>query len=206
MIRLVRPGSARFAIAFLSVVLAGCTAGARDRRARGGAGSGAGDDGAGARGGSGEVFVSDAELAPMDAWIRRRLWILGDQVEVDASKEYFSQVVSVVARTGYVRQDISEAGGVTTTVLTFLGRSGEVDVTNAPRAMVGTGLTITARERLVMRLHKTTNPDLPVRFRLVARGRASAGSGDQVVQRGPELTLGARIRRLPGGGHAFEEQ
>jgi hypothetical protein len=151
------------------------------------------------------VFVSDADLAPMDEWIKRRRWVIGDEVEIDASKEYFSQVVSVAARTGLVRQEVSEAGGVTTTVLTFVGRPEDLDVTAAPRVLVGLGLTASARRRLVLRLHKTVNPDLPVRFRLVARGKASGGVGDKVLQRADELGAGATIRR-EGGRWVFEEQ
>ncbi len=153
-----------------------------------------------------EVFVSDADLAPMDAWVRVRRWILGDEVEIDASREYFGSLVSVATRIGYVKQEIAEEAGVTTTTLTFLGRPEAVDVQTAPRVLVGTGLTASARKRLVLRLHRTTNPDVPVRFRLVARGKASTGVGDQVVSRAPELGLGASIRRLPQGGYGFEEQ
>jgi hypothetical protein len=32
------------------------------------------------------------------------------------------------------------------------------------------------------------------------------GVGDQVVERSPELGLGATLRRLSTGGYAFEEQ
>lgn len=201
------------AIRVLAVVLAigaglatvACTPGSRTRGGRGeGRDRPAPADPSG--GGGGEVFVSDAELAPMDQWVKQRRWILGDQVEIDASREYFGAIVSIATRIGFVKQEINEAGGVTTTTLTFLGRPEQVDVQTAPRVLVGTGLTVTARRSLTLRLHRTTNPDLPVRFRLVARGKASTGSGDLVAQRGDQLGIGASLRRLPGGGYAFEEQ
>jgi hypothetical protein len=196
--------AALLALALLAVLPA-CTGSARRGRAARGDASPA-DPSPGVRGGaSGEVFVSDADLAPMDEWIKRRRWILADDVEIDASKEYFSQYVSIAARVGLVSQEISEAPGVTTTVLTYVGAPESLDMTAAPRVLVGLGITASARRRLVLRLHKTVNPDLPVRFRLVARGKASAGVGDRVVSRAPELGMGATLRRQ-GDRYVFEEQ
>jgi hypothetical protein len=180
-----------------------CTGGTRDRRSRSARGDASPETSSPDR--SGEVFVSDKDLAPMDEWIKRRRWVLGDEIEIDASKEYFSQNVSIAARTGIVQQELTESHGVTTTVLTFVGRPEDLDMTSAPRVLVGLGLTASARRRLVLRLHKTVNPDLPVRFRLVARGKASGGIGDRVLQRADELGAGATIRRVDGR-YVFEEQ
>jgi hypothetical protein len=190
------------AVLLALLALAACT-GMRGRTSR----TGRADDPnvRGLRGDNGEVFVSDQDLAPMDEWIKRRRWILADDVEIDASKEYFSQYVSIAARIGVVHQELTESGGVTTTTLTYTGRPEDLDMVSAPRVLVGLGITASARKRLVLRLHKTTNPDVPVRFRLVARGKASAGVGDQVVNRAPELGMGATLRRGETG-YVFEEQ
>src|SRR5262249_31711990 len=42
---------------------------------------------------SDEVVLTDRDLAPMDGFVRRRRWILGDDVEVVASKEYFAPIL-----------------------------------------------------------------------------------------------------------------
>jgi hypothetical protein len=192
----------RLALLSLALVLAAavpaCRGGAGGRGSRDGSSSSA-------QQGGGDVFVSDEDLAPMDEWIRRSRWVIGDEVEIDASKEYFSQYISIAARTGVVKQELSESDGVMTTVLTFLGRPEDLDMTSAPRVLVGLGLTASARKRLVLRLHKTVNPDVPIRFRLVARGKASGGVKDRVLQRANELGTGATIRRVEGR-HVFEEQ
>lgn len=183
--------------------LSACQGGARRGRGAGGDASATPDaaDGAGA----GAISISDAELAPMDAYIRRRFWILGDDVEIVASKEYFVQNLSIAARIGAVKREDREGADEAVSTITYLGRPEALDFSNAPRVMVGTGITVTARRRIVVRFVRTTSPEMPVRLRVTASGKARMGVGDQVMRREEVLSVGARLRRGPSG-YLFEEQ
>ncbi len=198
-----RPALVTLACAVL-VGIGGCTNGGR----RGGRGSTEGADGtadAGGAGGTGAtISLTDAELAPMDGYIRRRFWVLGDDVEIVASKEYFIQNLSISARIGIVKREDKEGENEATSVLTFLGKPGEVDFSNAPRVLVGTGISVLARRTLTIRFVRTTSPDLPVRIRIAANGDARMGMGTQVSRRDPSIVLGAQLRRV-GGAYVFEE-
>lgn len=153
----------------------------------------------------GEVSLTNQDLAPMDAYIKRRFWILGDDVEIVASKEYFIQNLSISARIGLVRREDSEGPEEARSVLTFVGRPEAVDISTAPRVMIGTGITVTARHQIVIRFLRTKNADLPVRIRISANGKASVGSGDNVQRREPTIIVGAQLRRM-GGAYEFQEQ
>ena len=155
--------------------------------------------------GPGEISLSADELAPMDGWIRKRRWLIGDDVEVTASREYFAQNLSITERIGSVTRNDSEQNGVGTSVLTYIGPGGTIDQQTAPRVMIGTGLTVMARKRLTVHLVKTRDGSVPVQIRVRAIGRASAGSSTQVMQREDALTIGARLYRAPGGAYLFEE-
>lgn len=180
----------------------GCTSGAR----RGGRGDADASGGAADAGGGGPtISLSDADLAPMDGYIRRRFWVLGDDVEIVASKEYFIQNLSISARIGIVKREDKEGEDEATSVLTFLGRPGEVDFSNAPRVLVGTGISVLARRTLTIRFVRTTSPELPVRIRIAANGDARMGMGNQVSRRDPSIVMGAQLRRV-GGAYVFEEQ
>ena len=102
----------------------------------------------------------------MDGYLRRRFWVLGDDVEIVASKEYFIQNLSITARTGFVRRKDDEGVDEARSVLTFLGRPEDVDYSNAPRVLIGTGISVLARRTLTLRFVRTANPDLQI-------GRAS---------------------------------
>jgi hypothetical protein len=201
-------------------LLPSCQGGA-GRRGRGDSSGGAAQDGTGTQGSGtghqgnagrqgggsrgGVVSLTDQDLAPMDAWIRRRFWILGDDVEIVASKEYFIQNLSIAARIGLVQRRDEEGPDEARSVLTYVGNPAALDVQTAPRVMIGTGVTITARRTLTIRFVRTTNPDLPVRVRIAANGSASLGTGDQVTRREPTIVVGAQIRRGPDGAYRFEE-
>ncbi|MFO0934047.1 MAG: hypothetical protein U1E39_15275 [Planctomycetota bacterium] len=194
------------ALGLLALVAAGCRGDAR----RGGRGAAAGaDGGATADGGvdaaGGTISLTNEELAPMDGYIRRRFWVLGDDVEIVASKEYFIQNLSISARIGFVKRDDKEGENEAVSKLTFLGKPGEVDFSNAPRVLVGTGISVLARRTLTIRFTRTTSPDLPVRIRIAANGDARMGMGNQVSRRDPSIVLGAQLRRV-GGAYVFEEQ
>jgi len=191
----------------LCALLPACQGGGRRARGTGAQGGDAtGSEPRTSGGGGGVVALTDQDLAPMDAWIRRRFWVLGDDVEIVASKEYFIQNLSIAARIGAVQRRDEEGPEEARSVLTYVGPPETLDVTSAPRVLIGTGVTVTARRTLTIRFVRTTNPDLPVRVRIAANGKASLGSGDQVTRRESALVLGAQIRRGPDGVYRFEEQ
>lgn len=159
---------------------------------------------AGAR--TGEVSLTDKDLAPIDGYIKKRSWILADVVEVVASKEYFVQYISIAARIGLVKRVDSEDANGMTSVITFLGSPEDLDVATAPRLLIGTGITVSARQKLVLRFARTRNPDVPVRLRITAQGKARQGVGDQTLRREESIVMGVGLRRLPGGGWQYEEQ
>lgn len=208
-------GSARrrlglLALLLLAAVAVACQTDPRrgGREARRGAGAADGDPASASPGGlSGGpvVELTDLDLAPMDGYIRRRFWVLGDDVEIVASKEYFIQNLSITARTGFVRRADDEGADEARSVLTFLGRPEDVDYSNAPRVLIGTGISVLARRTLTIRFVRTGNPDLPVRIRIAANGDARLGTGQQVTRRDASLVLGAQLRRA-GQGYVFEEQ
>src|SRR5205085_2626919 len=66
-----------------SALLAACSGGAR-RSPRADTAAAVEPATSTATSGPGQVSLSDADLAPMDAFIRRRFWILGDDVEIVA--------------------------------------------------------------------------------------------------------------------------
>ena len=193
-------------------VVPACSSGAR-RGSRAGAGQPAADRGPGDAGAQsarppvvpGEVSLTAEDMAPMDGWIRKRRWLIADDVEVTASREYFAGNLSVVERIGSVTRTDSEANGIGTSVLTYIGPPETIDQQTAPRVMLGTGLTVMARRRLTVHLVKTRDASVPVQVRVRATGKASAGSASQVMQREDALTIGARLYRGPNGTYLFEE-
>ena len=156
---------------------------------------------------TGSVFVSDRDLAPLDAFIsaRNAQWIMGDEVEVVASREYFAQVLSVNSAVGLIQRTDTVRADRTTVTLVYLGQEGSVTVTTSPRIMIGTGLTINARRKLVLHLVKTSDGNVPVRLSVSARGDAVRGRKEEVFQRGPMLGLGGELRRQ-GSGWAWVPQ
>lgn len=145
----------------------------------------------------GKVFLSDQDLAPLDRFIsaRNAQWIVGDVVNVTASREYFAQNLTVNATLGTVKRKDTTRPEATTVELLYLGAPGTASITTSPRILIGTGLTIMARKKLVLRLVKTVDVHVPVTLRVVAEGDASRGVKDDVKQRGPILSLGGDMRR-----------
>lgn len=149
----------------------------------------------------GIVSLTDRDLAPVDAFIgaRNAQWILGDDVEVLASREYFGQNLTMTRASGLVERQDDMTGGETKVTLTFRGDPGAASVTTNPRVLIGTGLTVTARRTLVVHLMKTRDARRPVYLCVTARGSAARGRGDQVTERAGELVLGGEIKRGAGG-------
>jgi len=157
--------------------------------------------------GGGEVALTNEDLAPVDAYVRKRVWYVGDEVDVVASREYFWQYVSFVAAKGVSdRHDAEDENGLVVTV-TYLGPPALLDESTAPRILIGTGITVSARKRLVVRFVRTRDADVPVRLRIAATGEASMGQGAQVLRRKePQIVVGCLLRRVPGGRYEYREQ
>ena len=178
------------------ILAAGLLAGACQGRTSffGGAGGGAG----GARGGGEIVSLTAQDLAPVDEYIstRNSQWILGDDVEVIASKEYFAQNLTVNATVGLHERTDTTTANETLIKIRYLGQSASA-MTN-PRVLIGTGLTITARRTLTVRLYKTQDSSRPLALSVTARGEAVRGRKEEVLERGDLLRLGGEIRRVSG--------
>jgi hypothetical protein len=148
----------------------------------------------------GTVQLSDQDLAPVDAFIstRNSQWILGDQVDVYASKEYFSQALTMNAKIGLVHRRDEKIDGDEIATLTFIGHESQRSAMSNPRVLIGTGLTVSARKVLRVRMARTVNTNVPVQLRIVATGNASRGQKEEVLQRGPQLQMGGSIRNIQG--------
>lgn len=183
------------ALALLIPLLAACQGGSVLRNGGGGT-SGRGTT----AGRGGEVQLTDADLAQVDRWLKpsNSQWILGDTVDVYASREYFSQVLTMNAKVGIVHRKDSKIDGDELVTMTYIGPPGSASVMSNPRVLVGTGLTITARKTLRVRMAKTRSSTVPVQLRVVARGKASRGHKEQVLERGAQLELGGALRRNQG--------
>ncbi len=149
----------------------------------------------------GQVSLSAQDLASVDAFLdeRNAQWILGDDVLVEASREYFGAQLSVNVRTGTVSRTDDVRLDETVITLTYLLGRMQRAAENNPRVMLGTGLTVTARRTLRVRLFKTVDPSVPVALRIVATGDASRGRREQVAARAPVLQVGGTLRRGTGG-------
>jgi hypothetical protein len=148
----------------------------------------------------GEVSLSAKDLLPVDAYVdagagaSNARWILGDEVTIEASREYFGPLLSISTRTGAVRRTDEVKPDETLTTLTFTMGKLQTAVENNPRVMIGTGITVSARNVLKVRLLRTTDAAAPVRLRIVATGNASRGHKDQVAERAPTLQMGGQMR------------
>jgi hypothetical protein len=146
-----------------------------------------------------QVQLSDADLIGVDRYVRAKYnpqWILGDEVDIVASREYFAQaltVVTPVADPRVHRTETRDRNGTLVT-LTYRGPPESANVAVNPRVLIGDGLTVTARRVLRVRLIRTVDPRWPVRLRIEARGSAARGSGDDVYRREPFLVLGGDLR------------
>jgi hypothetical protein len=150
----------------------------------------------------GEVNLTARDLAPVDAWVSagpgstasNTRWILGDEVTIEASREYFGPKISINARTGAVQRTDVPGPDETVTTLTFMMGKYQAAVENNPRVMIDTGITVSARRVLKLRLVRTTDPATPVRLRITATGDASRGHKTEVQERAPSLQMGGSLR------------
>ena len=148
----------------------------------------------------GEVSLTAKDLLPVDAYVdagagaSNSRWILGDEVTIEASREYFGSILSISSRTGAVHRSDEVRPDETLTTLTFMMGKLQTAVENNPRVMIGTGITVSARNVLKVRMVRTTDPSVPVRLRIVATGNASRGHKDNVAERAPVLQMGGQMR------------
>jgi hypothetical protein len=167
-------------------------------RTDGASGAPSGPSGRAPRGGA--VSLSAKDLLPVDAYVdagagaSNSRWILADDVIIEASREYFGALLSISSRTGAVHRTDEVKPDETLTTLTFTMGKLQTAVENNPRVMIGTGITVSARNTLKVRLLRTTDQGVPVRLRIVANGNASRGHKDQVAERAPVLQMGGQMR------------
>ena len=119
-------------------------------------------------------------------------------VQADPSTEYFSNVMSL-NRGNMVSRTTRIVGSDTVETLRFLGAPNQRSAMTSPRAQIGTGLTVTARETLTVRLSKTRDPSVPVRIQITANGDASRGHKEEIHRRGAILTMGGNLVRQGSG-------
>ena len=118
---------------------------------------------------------------------------------VEASREYFGPAVSIAARQGMVQRSDENRGDETITTLTFIVGKYQLGVENNPRVTIGSGITVSARKTLKLRLFRTRDSERPVSLRITATGDASRGHKERVDQRGPTLQMGGVLVRTNAG-------
>ena len=168
-------------------------------RQGGGRGSATGSPG-GVGGGNIKELVSIGaqDMKSVDAYFKagaggkNTRWILGDEVDVVASKEYFSQILTV-NRGDLVARTDRTSGEATLITLTYMGNANQASAMTNPRIQFGTGLTVTAYKQIRLRMLPTTNSSLPIRLNVVAKGRASRGHKEEVLERGAIITTGGNM-------------
>ena len=192
--------------ALLVLVVCSSLAACQGRRLlTGGSESGAGPA-FGGEGRGGRVSLTAQDLLPVDAYVSagsqqsNTRWIVGDDVVVEASREYFGPTISITARQGAVARTDENRPDETLTTLTFTMGRLQTAVENNPRVTIGTGITVSARRTLKVRLFRTRDADRPVQIRISATGDASRGRKDVVDQRGATLEMGGVLQR---SGSAF---
>ena len=148
----------------------------------------------------GKVNLSAHDLAPVDSYVHHRnsQWILGDTVDIYASKEYFSQVLTMNTHIGLVHRKDEKVGDQEIATLTFIGHETQRSAMTNPRVLIGTGITVSARRVLRLRMAPTSDANVPIRLRVVATGNASRGRDEEVAQRGPQLQIGGTMRNVRG--------
>ncbi len=193
-----RTRMALVATLFCSLGLGGCQGGGLT--GQGGAATGSPDSGQRGNARTAGVAVSPQDMAPVNAYFRagpggsNTRWILGDVVDVVASREYFSSLISI-NRGPFVRRTDSRVGEDMVVTLSFLGTGNQASAANNPRIQIGTGVTVTAYRTLRLRLTATRDARVPVRLHITARGDASRGHRENIIQKAPVITMGGSLVR-----------
>lgn len=141
------------------------------------------------------VNLRKEDLAGVDHWLsaRNSQWVLGDTVDVYASKEYFSTMLTLNAKVGTVQRQDKKVGEDHLVVMRFLGGTSNASAMHNPRAQIGPGLTVTARKVLRVRMAKSRDPRFPVQLRIVATGKAAHGKGEEALRRDDQIELGGTL-------------
>jgi len=143
----------------------------------------------------GQVNLRTADLAGIDKWLstENKQWVLGDVVDVYASKEYFATVLTLNAKVGTVQRKDQKIGGDHLVVMRFIGHRGSASAMTNPRVQIGPGLMVTARKVLRVRMAKTKDARRPAQLRVVAHGEAAQGRGDDTLRRADQIELGGSL-------------
>ena len=136
----------------------------------------------------GNVRLRKHDLDPVRAWFsagRNQVntkFILADNVDIVASKEFFSQVLTANSQVGLVKKAETVVQGDRVITLSFVGeRIGMIpSAMHSPRVLIGTGFTVTARQHLRVRLSRTQDASRPVRILINAQGDAAMGHKEDI--------------------------
>ena len=101
---------------------------------------------------------------------------------------------------------IRDSDGTVVTV-TYVGAPELINEETAPRVLIGTGITVSARHRLTVRFVKTRDPSVPVRLRIAATGNAAMGQGANKLRRNErQIVAGCALVRGASGRYEYQEQ
>lgn len=143
----------------------------------------------------GVVNLRKQDLAGVDHWLsaRNSQWVIGDVIDVYASKEYFSTMLTLNAKVGMVQRQDRKVGEDHLVVMRFIGNKGSASAMTNPRVQIGPGLTVTARRILRVRMAKTRDQRHPVQFRVMATGTCAHGRGEATLRRDDQIELGGML-------------
>lgn len=182
----------------------------------GSTGGGDGGDGSSPDGASGDektasrgrVAISPLVTSQIEAWIAEETALIGDVIEIDATRVPFASQVATEStpetdRAGKRLVDRDEvvdpATGVVTVTLT--NRSGfRTTIETLPRLRLGGARQFIARDRMVLRYVPATGTDRPVFFTATAKGDARLiGSVPPKRVTGEIVTVRAEVVEGAGG-------
>lgn len=157
----------------------------------------------------GQVSIRSSTVAELDAWLAQEATLIGDVVEISATRVPFASNVSVQASTetdGNGRRIVERTdatdpatGAVTITLVNHSGVKTNPKL--LPRVQMG-GRQFIATDRLVLRYVPVPGTDHPVTLTAVARGRVSLLESSPVRKvKGTEIVLRADVAK---GGADYE--
>ena len=151
------------------------------------------------------VALSGRDLASVRQYFGRgendlsTRWIIGDNVDVIASKEFFEQLITVSRGPLVARTDRKLGRGDLLVTLKFLGHQGQAGAETSPRLLIGTGWSVLARKKLVLRFVETQNAAQPVRLQVRARGDAKQGHKQKILKEAKNIVVGGDLVRRGRG-------
>ncbi len=151
------------------------------------------------------VALSGRDLASVRQYFGRgendlsTRWVIGDNVDVIASKEFFEQLITVSRGPLVARTDRKLGRGDLLVTLRFLGQQGQASAETSPRLLIGTGWSVLARKKLVLRFVETQNAAQPVRLQIRARGDAKQGHKQKIIKEAKNIVVGGDLVRRDRG-------